>query len=278
MRKNTVLNEEQFALIIEQFYSYFETGYSFEEFLKIYLEKIGLDEVTITQRARDGGIDLRAKRNGIGDFSETDSVEYYIQAKRYKPQSTIPVRTIRELKGTIPFGVKGIFITTAKFSLDAKKESNNDISKPVILIDGRSLIESCIENELGFSFVPQFSKIEMDRLTMPQDADISPQETITTLVEKRISANDIRAQILRIPKAIINLIPPEVSQCEVCFNGGFMKTLSIDKHRVYFAKVIDIYRKYGLIDSEGVFYPTKAIWTLDTESRISITLQDVEHE
>lgn len=75
------------------------------------LLKIGLDEVEITQRSRDGGIDLKAIRKGIGDFSDIDVERYYIQAKRYKPKNKISVKSVRELKGTMPFGYKGILIT-----------------------------------------------------------------------------------------------------------------------------------------------------------------------
>lgn len=44
---------------------------------------MGLDEVEVTQRSRDGGIDLTAIRKGVGDFSEIDITHYYIQAKRH---------------------------------------------------------------------------------------------------------------------------------------------------------------------------------------------------
>ena len=108
MRKNIEITSEQYEVLLDKFYSYFETGYAFEDFLKVYLEKIGLDEVSVTQRSRDGGIDLKALRNGVGGFSEADEVEYYIQAKRNSPNSAVSVTKIRELKGTIPFGHKGI--------------------------------------------------------------------------------------------------------------------------------------------------------------------------
>lgn len=39
MRKNIDLSSEEYNEIVENFYNYFEDGYKFEEFLKIYLEK-----------------------------------------------------------------------------------------------------------------------------------------------------------------------------------------------------------------------------------------------
>ena len=68
MRNNIELNKEEYNALLEQFYTYFEDGYKFEEFLKIYLEKIGLEEVYVTKRSGDGGIDLTAIRKGIVDY------------------------------------------------------------------------------------------------------------------------------------------------------------------------------------------------------------------
>ena len=162
MQISDTLREKEIVELQEKFYKYFETGYVFENFLKEYLLKIGLDEVEITQRSRDGGIDLKAIRKGIGDFSDIDVERYYIQAKRYKPKNKISVKSVRELKGTIPFGYKGILITTSEFTKEAKKVAKDDISKLVILIDGKSLITSCIDNEIGFVFKPVFSSEQMD--------------------------------------------------------------------------------------------------------------------
>lgn len=160
MKISDNLSEQEIESLLENFYKYFETGYIFEDFLKEYLLKIGLDEVEVTQRSRDGGIDLKAIRKGVGNFSEIDTIHYYIQAKKHTPNKSIGVKTIRELKGTIPFGYKGMLITTAHFTDDAYKESLNDPSKPAVLIDGKLLVTSCIDNEIGFIFKPIFSKIE----------------------------------------------------------------------------------------------------------------------
>lgn len=40
---NIELGAEELSKLLNDFYSYFETGYDFENFLKLYLEKIGLD-------------------------------------------------------------------------------------------------------------------------------------------------------------------------------------------------------------------------------------------
>ncbi len=52
MQISDTLREKEIVELQEKFYKYFETGYVFENFLKEYLLKIGLDEVEITQRSR----------------------------------------------------------------------------------------------------------------------------------------------------------------------------------------------------------------------------------
>lgn len=108
MRKNIEISDEKINEFLEQFYSYFESGYAFEEFLKVYLEKIGLDEVVVTQRSSDGGIDLEAVRYGVGGFAGADAVDYFVQAKRNKPGTTIPIEKVRALRGVMPSGSKHI--------------------------------------------------------------------------------------------------------------------------------------------------------------------------
>lgn len=123
---NIELSEKELLDLLNHFYSYFETGYDFEDFLRLYLERIGLDEVFVTQRSRDGGFDLTAKRYGVEDFDDADEIDYRIQAKRNEPNTSISVTKIRELKGSLLSGQKGIFITTAKFSPDAISEAKTD--------------------------------------------------------------------------------------------------------------------------------------------------------
>ena len=56
MQISSMLTTEEIKGFQQDFYSYFEIGYAFEEFLKEYLSKMGLDEVEVTQRSRDGGL------------------------------------------------------------------------------------------------------------------------------------------------------------------------------------------------------------------------------
>ena len=174
MKHNISLSDDEYKSVIEQFYSYFEDGYKFEEFLKTYLEKIGLDEVVVTQRSRDGGIDLTAVRNGIGDLNGQDYIKYCVQAKRYKPSSNISIDTVKAFAyNTSKHNSTGIFITTAKFSKPTREEFENLRNPPIILIDGKTLVDSCIDNELGFVYKPIFNSQSMDKLMPSKNKDIS---------------------------------------------------------------------------------------------------------
>ena len=279
MRKNIEISEEKINEFLEQFYGYFENGYAFEEFLKVYLEKIGLDEVVVTQRSSDGGIDLVAIRYGVGGLAGADSVEYYVQAKRNKPGTTIPIEKVRALRGVMSSGSKGIFVTTAGCTKKTQEFVDADPSRPIILIDGKALVECCIYNEIGFVFTPVFSKTAMDALKDTSDdlqqenSDSDVNEDIQLIVDKQISANDIRARILRLPKAIINLVPEEAQKVTVVFNGLASKDLTIAKNRAYLAGVTELYKESGLIAEDGSYNPCKAIWKY-SEEKIEIVIKE----
>lgn len=280
MRKNIEISDEKINEFLDQFYSYFESGYAFEEFLKVYLEKIGLDEVVVTQRSSDGGIDLEAVRYGVGGLAGADAVDYYVQAKRNKPATIIPIEKVRALRGVMPSGSKGIFITTAGYSKKTVEFVDADASRPIILIDGKVLVESCIDNEIGFVFTPVFSKNAMDALKGESDdlyqANDNSDEVdgnVKLIVDKQISANDIRARILRLPKAIINLLSPTVQKVKVVFNGLAQKELTLAKNRCYLAGVTELYKESGLIAEDGSYNPCKAIWKY-SDDKIEIVLKE----
>lgn len=276
---NIELGAEELSKLLNDFYSYFETGYDFENFLKLYLEKIGLDEVYVTQKSRDGGFDLTAKRYGVEDFDDADEIDYRIQAKRNSPSSSISVTKIRELKGTMLSGQKGIFITTAKFTQEAINEAKADSSRPIVLIDGASLIQSCIEKEIGFVYKPVFSSANLDmqfkKDKTEKKQDKSTPEHLENAIEKQISENDLRAKILRLPLSIKNSLPQDVNKVKVIFNGSIEKECTIDKTRAYLAGVTEIYRQFELIDKDNILHRGKSAW-LYSNNQLKINIERAE--
>lgn len=136
------------------------------------------------------------------------------------------------------------------------------------MIDGKTLIDSCIDNELGFVYKPNFNKQYMDRL-MVSDAVTSENVSQTNeieeniiQVEKKITANDIRARILSLPKVILDNLDSTKNKVAVCFNNEIQKELTINKGRNYLAGVTEIYRKYGLLTEDDSIFPAVSLWKL----------------
>ncbi len=273
MQVSSNLLDAEIKELQQKFYEYFETGYAFEEFLKEYLLKMGLDEVEVTQRSRDGGIDLKAIRKGVGDFSDADITNYYVQAKCYKLNHKVNVHDIRELKGITPFGHKGMLITTSSCTKDALEESRNDPSKPVVIIDGKSLVTSCIDNAIGFLFKPIFSTSQMNLFLHRNENTTTNSDNIsiddnTDYIEKTITSNDIRARIVSIPSSIMNQFAEGQSNVQVKVNNENYYRFSINKSRNYFGSVTSFLRDYNMISDEGVITPKQCKWFYNREELI----------
>lgn len=278
MQVSTLLQDDEIIKFQEELYSYFETGYSFEEFLKEYLIEMGLDEVQITQRSRDGGVDLVAIRKGVGDFSEIDITHYYIQAKRYALNNKISVSKVRELKGTIPFGYKGMFITTSSFTNDGLIEAENDPSKPVVTIDGKALVMSCIDHQIGFLYKPIFSKKQLDKF-LKRDTNVNPvinSNLHIEYIEKMITKNDIRARIVSIPSKIVEQFNENQSSVKVNINNDKNYTFNIIRGRNYFGGVTTFLKEFNLLTDEGTISPKKSKWFYDKENAtVKIYLEEL---
>lgn len=281
MKINYVLSDEELEQMQEKLYKYFETGYDFEEFLREYFLEIGLDEVQITQRAKDGGIDLIAVRKGIGDFSEADSTNYYIQAKRHGKNNKINVSTIRQLKGTIPFGHKGILVTTSDFTKDAVSEAVNDTSKPVTLINGVNLITSLIENEIGFVFKPSFSSEQLDKFLNKKDNKkfdankIDKAQNTIDYIDKLITKNDIRSRIVSIPTTIMKQFTDDMQTMDVVVNDTYSYCFKIVRGRNYFGGVTNMLKEFNMISNDGVITAKQSKWYYNIDDKkVYINIED----
>ncbi|WP_405384038.1 restriction endonuclease [Phascolarctobacterium sp.] len=272
MRKNIDLSADEYREIVDNFYNYFEDGYKFEEFLKVYLERIGLEEVFVTKKSGDGGIDLTAVRKGIGGLSNSVDELFYIQAKRYSPETTISPEKIRALRGSFRSGV-GMFITTGKVSDNAKVEAQKvDPSRPIIVVDGRELVGSCIEKEIGFTFKPVFSKTALDSVMKKTSATVSDQEVT---VERIVTENDIRAYILVLPRAIKERISDDTAVITIRFGDSSYKEYRIDAQRRYVGGISKAYRDFGLRQPDGVFVSKRAVWHIEAVDKFTVEFKEL---
>lgn len=266
--KKIELDQKEKEVIIEDLYKSFETGYDFEDFLKPLLECLGLDEVRVTKRSGDGGVDLEGIRYGVINNND-DSVKYIVQAKRFKPSDKIPIDIIDKLRGNMASGEKGIVITTAGFSSPARLKAEASDDRPIVLIDGQMLIDICIENNIGFVYKPVFSTDELTKFykknsVIEEISGSNANEYIVSNVEKDITANDIRARIISVPRAIYDALSSDSDKFDLCFNGNYIKNVRISSDRRYFSQgITEMYRKYGLLTKDNVFNPSKSIWKYD---------------
>lgn len=250
--------------MVNDFYSCFETGYDFEFFLKKFLEDLGFTDINVTKRSGDNGIDLIAYKSSILDL-DIDPEKYIIQAKRYR--NTVPVKEIREFKGTSAYE-KRIFITTSNFSKSGKKEAKNDISRKIILINGEQILKFYMEHpEKDYIFewnpVVSIDKVKTIVRENNDKTNYVKKEFKENSIIRLISKNDIRARILPIPVEIFEKIK-EYSKYNVEIDGK-IKQLNINSDRRYFGGITDIYKKKGYYDYKGE-EKKKSYWKIDKES------------
>jgi Restriction endonuclease len=110
--------------------------YGFELICGRLLREHGFEEVEVTQRSRDGGID----GYGLLRLSPFVSLRVAFQAKRYK--DVVTRSAVGEFRNALlGRAEKGVFITTGRFTTDAESEATRDGVVPVELIDGERLVE-----------------------------------------------------------------------------------------------------------------------------------------
>ena len=117
---------------------------SFERLCQELLSRAGLDEVMVTGRPGDEGIDGRA----MVRFAGIISLPVVFQCKRYSRSVTAPM--IREFRGAMTGRAdRGLFITTGNFTGRAVQEAKRDGAPFLDLIDGELLVDKLIELSIG---------------------------------------------------------------------------------------------------------------------------------
>ena len=118
--------------------------YGFELLCGRLLREHGFEDVEVTQRSRDGGID----GYGLLRLSPFVSVRVAFQAKRFS--DVVGRRDVGEFRNALlGRAEKGVFITTGRFTTDAESEAAGDGVVPIELIDGDRLVELFQLAQLG---------------------------------------------------------------------------------------------------------------------------------
>jgi len=116
-------------------------------------------------KSGDGGIDGVIKEDKLG-FEKI-----YIQAKRWDVNSTVGRPEIQRFVGALSGNgaQKGAFITTAKFSKEAREYAGIQYAYKIALIDGENLAKLMIENNIGVSVVDTYVIKQIDTDYFNQD-------------------------------------------------------------------------------------------------------------
>jgi len=116
---------------------------AFERLSQRVLRESGFIKVEVTGRTGDGGSD------GVGVLRiQLISFQVLFQCKRYR--DTVGASAIRDFRGAMVGRTdKGLFITTGRFTSEAKREATRDGAPPIELIDGEEFCELLKQLRIG---------------------------------------------------------------------------------------------------------------------------------
>lgn len=118
----------------------------FERICQRLLRESGFQQVIVTGKSGDGGID----GEGILQINPFVSFKILFQCKRY--DKSVASSTIRDFRGAMSGRAdKGIILTTGSFTLEAKKEANREGVTPIELVDGNKIVEMFEAHNLGIN-------------------------------------------------------------------------------------------------------------------------------
>lgn len=117
----------------------------FEELVGQLLAEMGFEEIEVTKRSNDGGIDVR----GLLVVGEVIKIRMAIQAKRWKKGNNIRSPIVQQVRGSLGTHEQGLIITTSDFSQGAREEALRPDAVPVGLMNGEELVAVLVEHKIG---------------------------------------------------------------------------------------------------------------------------------
>ncbi|MGY0486709.1 restriction endonuclease [Streptomyces sp. WG-D5] len=115
----------------------------FEHIVAQLLIAIGYEEVRVTKRSNDGGIDVHAILSARG----VTRVPTALQVKRWRKAVGRP--EVQRLRGSLKSTQQGVIVTTSHFAGPAIEDAARQDGNPVHLIDGRMLADLMAEHGFG---------------------------------------------------------------------------------------------------------------------------------
>jgi restriction system protein len=118
----------------------------------------GEDDMTLLGGPGDEGVD------GVINQDQLGLDQIYVQAKRYKEDSPIGPAVIQGFIGAVHSkgAARGVFITTSRFTPDARKAAAKLPQPRIILVDGNQLADLMLENEIGVTVNKVYKVYKLD--------------------------------------------------------------------------------------------------------------------
>lgn len=117
----------------------------FERICQRLLRESGFQQVFVTGRTGDGGID----GHGVLEINPLVTFKVLFQCKRFDGKSVEPGH-VRDFRGAMQGRAdKGLILTTGTFTSGARKEATRDGVPPIELIDGEKLVTMFERIKLG---------------------------------------------------------------------------------------------------------------------------------
>jgi restriction system protein len=134
--------------------------YAFEHLVKSILQKMDYEDVQVTSKGGDGGVDVLARiQLGITDVREV------VQVKRH--QKNIQRHVLDALRGSLHRfnAVRGTIITLSDFAKGTKDAAFEPGAAPITLIDGEKLVDLMIEHRVGVKKKPlELLELDLDSI------------------------------------------------------------------------------------------------------------------
>lgn len=118
--------------------------FAFEHLIKRLLEEMDYQNVDVTARSGDGGVDV------VGDIElGITSVREVVQVKRHR--RAIQRKDLDALRGSLYRfnAVRGTIVTTSRFAKGTQEAAFATGAAPITLIDGDKLVDLLIEHGIG---------------------------------------------------------------------------------------------------------------------------------
>lgn len=119
----------------------------FEQFVgHRLLADLGFEDIEVTKRCKDGGIDVR----GTLVVEEVIRIRMAVQVIKWE-KNNVGTETVQQVRGSLGTHEQGLIITTSDFSPRAREEAARPNAVPVALMNGEQLVALLAAKQIGIA-------------------------------------------------------------------------------------------------------------------------------